>query len=342
MRFTSRGLTASQSLRHLLRDLGVTWIVRDEALVITAPEKAEEDQEIRVYPVADLVCDSDPCGQLVPNDGKDFSTLIDLIESTISPDSWESVGGPGSIEPCRNADVLAVSAGPQTHEEIEHLLTRLRAEMAPQPTEPAKSTKETASSGAARSAARAADEDRDGAAAEKDLRFVVYFVPSPADWPPKAPQIESEKKEAKPADGASPQTEKKEAKPDDRAAPAPGAPKSSQPSPNLWNMGGLGGGTGLRGLQSPPIPEGRLLEMIRELVEPNSWAATRGVYARAAPGRLIIRHTAAVHRQIHALLSQLAIKFHTSAGFSSDDAGRTGGFQGPTAWFDAQLPPTGP
>ncbi len=29
----------------------------------------------------------------------DFETLIELIESTIAPDSWETVGGPGAVEP---------------------------------------------------------------------------------------------------------------------------------------------------------------------------------------------------------------------------------------------------
>ena len=38
------------------------------------------------------------CG-LAEDPGPDFETLIKLIESTITPESWEELGGPGAIPP---------------------------------------------------------------------------------------------------------------------------------------------------------------------------------------------------------------------------------------------------
>jgi hypothetical protein len=47
-----------------------------------------------------------------------------------------------------------------------------------------------------------------------------------------------------------------------------------------------------------------LANVVRELFEPRSWDSP-GVYLRAVNGALIVRHSAAVHREIHALLVDL-------------------------------------
>ena len=122
----------------MLRELELTWIVRDEALVITTPEEGEECLEVRVYPVGDLLSYVRPRDPLAPGKGKDFDMLTDLIETTIELESWEAAGGPGAMEPFPNANVLVVSQSPKAHEEIEQLLTRLRAELAPRQSEAAK------------------------------------------------------------------------------------------------------------------------------------------------------------------------------------------------------------
>ena len=44
-----RGVPVKESLRWMLRDLDMTYIVRDGALVITTPEKAEERLETRLH-----------------------------------------------------------------------------------------------------------------------------------------------------------------------------------------------------------------------------------------------------------------------------------------------------
>lgn len=48
----------------------------------------------------------------------DFDTLIELITSTVSPDSWDAVGGPGAIEPFPTG-VLVESSGLMKRVELE-------------------------------------------------------------------------------------------------------------------------------------------------------------------------------------------------------------------------------
>ncbi|MFP6648886.1 MAG: hypothetical protein VB817_05470, partial [Pirellulaceae bacterium] len=56
----------------------------------------------------------------------DFSSLIELITTTIEPDSWEDVGGAGTIKEFRGNLSLVISATQQVHEQIRDLLEQLR------------------------------------------------------------------------------------------------------------------------------------------------------------------------------------------------------------------------
>ena len=56
----------------------------------------------------------------------DFDSLIDLITSTVKPQSWSDVGGPGSIAPFEVNLSLVVSQTQEVHEEIVDLLEQLR------------------------------------------------------------------------------------------------------------------------------------------------------------------------------------------------------------------------
>ncbi len=56
----------------------------------------------------------------------DFGPIIDLITTTISPDSWDDVGGPGSISGFDTNLSLVVSQTQEVHEQIADLLEQLR------------------------------------------------------------------------------------------------------------------------------------------------------------------------------------------------------------------------
>lgn len=56
----------------------------------------------------------------------DFDSLIDLIQQTIAPTSWDELGGPGSIQPFPTNLSLVISNTQEVHDEIIELLEQLR------------------------------------------------------------------------------------------------------------------------------------------------------------------------------------------------------------------------
>ena len=56
----------------------------------------------------------------------DFDTLIQLITSTIAPDTWEEIGGAGAIEEFPVNLSLVISQTQEVHEQIADLLDQLR------------------------------------------------------------------------------------------------------------------------------------------------------------------------------------------------------------------------
>jgi hypothetical protein len=84
-----KGLSLRSALSLMLRDLNLTYEVRDEVLLITTPAAAAKRLTTKVYPVADLVASDDEQKQ-----AQQREVLIHVITSTVAPDSW--TGGPTS------------------------------------------------------------------------------------------------------------------------------------------------------------------------------------------------------------------------------------------------------
>jgi hypothetical protein len=108
------------ALRAALKPLNLTCVVRDEVLLITTQEDADSLLEVQVYAVAVPMVRAHPA--LPP--AADFDTLIDRITNGIAPQSWDTVGGPGSCAglllngtPC-----LVVAQTQQVHVEIARFL----------------------------------------------------------------------------------------------------------------------------------------------------------------------------------------------------------------------------
>lgn len=105
--FDAKGVSVRTVLRKILADLGLTYVIRNEAIQIVTPEMARQMQVTRVYYARDLL----------PGGWGYFSAiqaalLIDLIQSTVEPDSWKVNGGDGTIlyDPVRRALVVKQSA----------------------------------------------------------------------------------------------------------------------------------------------------------------------------------------------------------------------------------------
>jgi general secretion pathway protein D len=65
-------------------------------------------------------------GGLEGGNQPNFDTLIELIVTTINPQSWEEVGGPGRINRFPHNLSLVISQTQETHSQIEDLLSQLR------------------------------------------------------------------------------------------------------------------------------------------------------------------------------------------------------------------------
>jgi len=106
----------------ILKPLDLTWIIEDECLLVTTPDKASNTLITRVYPVLDLVAVHNPehPGQL------NFQPLLQLFTDTIAPTTWDEVGGPGSISPSNTSGSIVASQTREVHEQMALFLVALR------------------------------------------------------------------------------------------------------------------------------------------------------------------------------------------------------------------------
>lgn len=115
-----KDISLRTALRVMLRDLDLTYVIQDEVLLITTPEKAETMLTTIVYPVADLLKRSNEDG------ADDFDSLIETITAAVLPNTWDTVGGMGSIAPHEDSRSLVVSQTQEVHEQIAGVLEKLR------------------------------------------------------------------------------------------------------------------------------------------------------------------------------------------------------------------------
>ena len=97
------------------------------------------------------------------------------------------------------------------------------------------------------------------------------------------------------------------------AHPPQNAPQSKRDADLSGDVLGSFGGFGDFG-NLVPIPGNDVMEVVVVLVDPESWNG-EGVYIKAVPGRLIVRHTAATHRKIERLLMQLRLIHPYTGGY---------------------------
>lgn len=99
-------------------------------LLTVAKPQANGPERAATYSVVDLVrpkSNFDRDGRIVPGPAQaDFAPLIELIESTIEPRSWDRVGGKNSIVAFPTNLAVVVTATPDVHSRIAALLASLR------------------------------------------------------------------------------------------------------------------------------------------------------------------------------------------------------------------------
>ncbi|QDT08325.1 hypothetical protein [Planctomycetes bacterium K23_9] len=114
-----KSVSLRSALRLMLRELDLTYHIQDEVLEITTIEACEQNLVNRVY---FLEATGFPIG--------DFDNVIAILETTIAPDTWESLGGPSTIAPLtqgqRSRPAILVSTTSDVHNQIADLLKAMR------------------------------------------------------------------------------------------------------------------------------------------------------------------------------------------------------------------------
>ena len=113
----SHGIPLASFLDRTLHDHELDWTVQDGGIEITTREAAAANLFTHLHDVSDLC------------DGVDeIQTLMDLVMSVIAPETWEHVGGAGSMNSDLTDDAasLVVRQTLAVHRGIAGLLDRLR------------------------------------------------------------------------------------------------------------------------------------------------------------------------------------------------------------------------
>jgi len=126
-----RGIPLRSALKTMLDEHELAFVVHDGAVLITTRTQNERYRVVRTYQVHDLV--------VMPNDPTaaqpDFESLIELITSTIQPETWRVAGGTqGECKQYLGAGIigLVITQTYDAHDEIAELLGGLRAARLPQ------------------------------------------------------------------------------------------------------------------------------------------------------------------------------------------------------------------
>jgi hypothetical protein len=107
------GIRVATALRLALRPHELTWVIWQDVLLITTEDSAETLLQVRVYDVSSLSEDTD--------------RLINTVQRTVAPDTWDDYGGYGSIVALgqHGRRLLVVSQTTDKHEQLEQLLRNL-------------------------------------------------------------------------------------------------------------------------------------------------------------------------------------------------------------------------
>jgi hypothetical protein len=124
------GIRLKSALNLLLEPLRLGYAIKDDVLKITSRMKQQGELLTVTYSVADLVVSfpgASPTGTAAKSVlTADYTSLMNLISTTIQPDSWEELSGPGSMTPYHTTFSLVIRQTQPVHDEIADLLGQLR------------------------------------------------------------------------------------------------------------------------------------------------------------------------------------------------------------------------
>src|SRR5262245_41728823 len=92
-----RNVSRRTLLRRCLGELGLTYIIKNENIEVTSVLRAQNELTTRVFDISDLIRMCNLAGWIGGQWKDPVQGLIDFIQSTVDPGSWQKNGGPGSI-----------------------------------------------------------------------------------------------------------------------------------------------------------------------------------------------------------------------------------------------------
>ena len=114
-------VTLRSALRVLLNDLNLGWTIENEALTITSKTRLEGKLITQAYQVMKLAGPENSKEQKE----QQLERLVELITATVAPDTWEELGGPGSIRTFPGGASLVIRQTEGVHSQIQVLLQSL-------------------------------------------------------------------------------------------------------------------------------------------------------------------------------------------------------------------------
>ncbi len=109
-----RPIRLAHGLGLILRDLTLCYYIDRDTIVITTPEALLSRMTTKSYAVGDLTA-------------RDASYFVDVIQTLVVPQSWQPVGGPGTVRCNTTRSTLEVKNTRDVQDLVEGLLAGLRA-----------------------------------------------------------------------------------------------------------------------------------------------------------------------------------------------------------------------
>jgi hypothetical protein len=110
-----RNISLRSALRLMLNTKKLTYVIRNEVLIITTSEVAEQLLTTCVYDVRDLA-----------TDGRSFAALAEAISSCIATETWAENGGDEAEMRPVQPGLLVISQTREVHEQVADLLAAIR------------------------------------------------------------------------------------------------------------------------------------------------------------------------------------------------------------------------
>lgn len=122
-----KGLPLKKGLELVLHQMHLTYVVKDDVLHITTPSHARGKLVTKMYAVEDLIRPVDrgrtgaPAQKEAPQE-----QMIQMITRTIAPQTWQELGGSGTMQYFPLGHGLAITQTVDIHEQVGELLAALR------------------------------------------------------------------------------------------------------------------------------------------------------------------------------------------------------------------------